>query len=399
MPSLAHQVTLAADLSADEVTIDADRWRSVVAVASGRTVGELASELGLTELGVSRAVRDLVELGVVDVGVPGDGRAPPPRAPAAAPPRPRAGDRGGLGARAAGAAAGGLAQGAHRREPGRVAPGPGRREQRSGPARRPPQPPGARRPCGTGAPVPPRHAPAPAAGWPAGGWRPVPGRRAPSADRARQGCRPPAGPDQRGRPPALVAPIHRRHGPHAGDPPGRHRHVAGRAARRRAAAPEGPPRGRPAGPGPGRAPQPVPPPSEAPRPSGRSGDDAGRVPPPAPPSPLGADRNGAGRGPRRDLGSSSPTNGSPFDNGRLGPPPLGVDTGQIRPVGPSSLPPDLHWAADDLSNTGPVGPTTGPVSSPFSGLSSLGPPRARPGCRPCPRCPTTAARSPRTSRR
>jgi hypothetical protein len=44
-------------------------------------------------------------------------------------------------------------------------------------------------------------------------------------------------------------------------------------------------------------------------------------------------------------------------------------------VGPSSLPPDLHWAADDLGNTGPIGPITGPVSSPFSGLSSLGPPR------------------------
>ena len=40
-----------------------------MAVSSGRTVGELATALGLTELGVSRAVRDLVELGVVDVGL------------------------------------------------------------------------------------------------------------------------------------------------------------------------------------------------------------------------------------------------------------------------------------------------------------------------------------------
>ncbi len=71
VPSLAHHVTLAPDLSADEVTIDADRWKTVVAVASGRTVGELAKDLGLTELGVSRVVRDLVELGVADVDGPG----------------------------------------------------------------------------------------------------------------------------------------------------------------------------------------------------------------------------------------------------------------------------------------------------------------------------------------
>jgi hypothetical protein len=64
-----------------------------------------------------------------------------------------------------------------------------------------------------------------------------------------------------------------------------------------------------------------------------------------------------------------PASPSPFDGGRLGPPPAGRDTGQIRPVSPSSLPPDLHWAADD---TGSI-PITGNVSSPFSGLSSLGP--------------------------
>ncbi len=92
--------------------------------------------------------------------------------------------------------------------------------------------------------------------------------------------------------------------------------------------------------------------------------------PPPPPAERGrqpsapADRNGTPP-PRRDRsGPSVPP--SPFDNGRLGPSPLG-DTGQIRPVGPSSLPPDLHWAADDTGS--------GSVSSPFSGLSSLGPPR------------------------
>ena len=36
---------------------------------------------------------------------------------------------------------------------------------------------------------------------------------------------------------------------------------------------------------------------------------------------------------------------------------------------PSSLPPDLHWAADDTGS----GSVNGGPTSPFSGLSSLGP--------------------------
>ena len=70
VPSLDHRVSLTSELSSDEVTIDADRWRSLVAVAGGRSVGEVASSLGLSELNVSRAVRDLVELGVADVDSP-----------------------------------------------------------------------------------------------------------------------------------------------------------------------------------------------------------------------------------------------------------------------------------------------------------------------------------------
>ena len=81
VPSLEHEVTLSSDLSADEVTISADSWRSLVAVSSGRTVGELATSLGLTELGISRAVRDLVELGVVDVSTVSAASAAPATAP------------------------------------------------------------------------------------------------------------------------------------------------------------------------------------------------------------------------------------------------------------------------------------------------------------------------------
>lgn len=65
VPSLEHEVRLATDLSTDEVTIDAERWRSLVAVAGGRTVGELAAELGLTTGAVSRMVDRLQAGGFV----------------------------------------------------------------------------------------------------------------------------------------------------------------------------------------------------------------------------------------------------------------------------------------------------------------------------------------------
>jgi len=388
VPSLAHQVTLAADLSADEVTIDADRWRSVVAVASGRTVGELAGELGLTELGVSRAVRDLVELGVADVESPGTAErrhpVPPPPPPRRAP-EPQTGEvvvaeamegqrAGWLKERTAEnpivapRAPAGATNGQTRRDdvPGRPAPG---------------APAGPELPARLGTPRRPRPAGPPPGSAPSRGDVPPP----PTA-RAKDGGRPPARTNDAGRPPASSRPADE-----TGRMPVMRPGDTGTSPAVQPDAERRPPKARPEadrrGQGPAESRGPARPPSEAPRRPGRSAGDAGRVPPPAPPSPLGGDRNGAGHGPRRDLGSASPANGSPFDNGRLGPSPLGADTGQIRPVGPSSLPPDLHWAADDLGNTGPVGPITGPVSSPFSGLSSLGPPRGGAGMPPMPAMP------------
>jgi hypothetical protein len=89
--------------------------------------------------------------------------------------------------------------------------------------------------------------------------------------------------------------------------------------------------------------------------------------PPAGPAPLGPGAGGPG------------VPASPFESGRLGPSPLPSDTGQIRPVTPSSLPPDLHWAADDLSAPGPpTGQHAALPPSPFSGLSRLGPSRPAP---------------------
>jgi hypothetical protein len=68
VPSLDGWVTLQPELAGDEVTLDAERWRQVVAVASGATVAQLGERLGLAELPASRTVKDLVELGLVEIG-------------------------------------------------------------------------------------------------------------------------------------------------------------------------------------------------------------------------------------------------------------------------------------------------------------------------------------------
>jgi hypothetical protein len=78
VPSMSHGVTLVNDLPREHVTIDASTWRVLATVASGRTVGELAHDLGVGELEVSRVVYGMVQLGVVEVDPPG-----PPGAPGA----------------------------------------------------------------------------------------------------------------------------------------------------------------------------------------------------------------------------------------------------------------------------------------------------------------------------
>jgi hypothetical protein len=67
VPSLDAWVTLRRELAAPELTIDQARWTTLVAVGGGATVRRMADDLCLAELPVSRAVRDLAELGVVDI--------------------------------------------------------------------------------------------------------------------------------------------------------------------------------------------------------------------------------------------------------------------------------------------------------------------------------------------
>jgi Domain of unknown function (DUF4388) len=418
VPSLDHRVALAGDLSADEVTIDADRWRLVVAVAAGCTVGELASTLGLTELGVSRAVRDIVDLGVAEVAPPGTARsatAPPP-APAVQSAAPAHavvdGDRG-------------------RPEPaplpdgvapiGRTSPVSGK-PQRAGwltgdrtgevpavdPGRRgaPATNGNARGSRDVGVPtdppvLSPPDPPAPESP-PRGGLTSRRGRNRnanalPPADpssggsaRRTTGSTPVVGPVV-GNGAGPSAPASRSALPSRTNDAGRGRNgtagpghdSSGRGTSSRSGAGAPSPRQTPSGPSRGPEPPRSSSPSRSstsnglPRRSGPSRGDTSRGRGPG---------SGPGRGTGAPNGRGAGAGGPSFDGGTFGPQSLGPDTGKIPPVSPSSLPPDLHWAADDTlagplngsSGNGPItgpiaGPVTGPVASPFSGLTSLGP--------------------------
>jgi hypothetical protein len=52
------------------VTLAAEQWRMVVGVAASRCVADVADRLGLGEYGVCKALKDLVESGVVDINDP-----------------------------------------------------------------------------------------------------------------------------------------------------------------------------------------------------------------------------------------------------------------------------------------------------------------------------------------
>jgi hypothetical protein len=78
IPSMDHGVKLVVELGDPHVTLAADQWRMVVAVAGARCVHEVADRLGLGEYGACKSLKDLVESGVVEVTDP-----PKPEAKAA----------------------------------------------------------------------------------------------------------------------------------------------------------------------------------------------------------------------------------------------------------------------------------------------------------------------------
>ena len=68
VPSLGAWLALSSSLPTATVTVDAETWRLIATIGSGLTVGELGDRLGLGEVAVSSLVRDLVAMGLTEIG-------------------------------------------------------------------------------------------------------------------------------------------------------------------------------------------------------------------------------------------------------------------------------------------------------------------------------------------
>ena len=87
VPSLEHRASLVTDLIDDEVTLDREQWRTVLAIGPGLTVAALSDALGVGEIAVLRRVCELLDRGLLEVLEPGSGAprsAPSYAAPVAA---------------------------------------------------------------------------------------------------------------------------------------------------------------------------------------------------------------------------------------------------------------------------------------------------------------------------
>jgi hypothetical protein len=65
VPSLASRVALATDLPGEDAIVNAAQWKVLVAVANGGTVDAVATSLELGEFGACKAVKNLVDAGLV----------------------------------------------------------------------------------------------------------------------------------------------------------------------------------------------------------------------------------------------------------------------------------------------------------------------------------------------
>ncbi len=68
VPSPAVLVTLRSELGEEEVRFDRDQWRVVSTIAGGTTAAALAVALDLDEVSAATRIKDLVDLGVAEVG-------------------------------------------------------------------------------------------------------------------------------------------------------------------------------------------------------------------------------------------------------------------------------------------------------------------------------------------
>jgi hypothetical protein len=77
VPSLESWVSLEPELGVDEITVDKARWRLLVAIGDGTSVGRLGDALELGELAISRSVKELVEANLATVSAAPVAEAPP----------------------------------------------------------------------------------------------------------------------------------------------------------------------------------------------------------------------------------------------------------------------------------------------------------------------------------
>ncbi|MBW3669148.1 MAG: DUF4388 domain-containing protein [Actinobacteria bacterium] len=78
VPSMASLVALDPDAGdSGSLSITADQWKTVAAIAAGGSVTEVASRLGMVEFDACKAVKSVVDAGLAQVTPVAEGEAPP----------------------------------------------------------------------------------------------------------------------------------------------------------------------------------------------------------------------------------------------------------------------------------------------------------------------------------
>ena len=70
VPSVHLWVSLATELPRPEVVVDGERWKVIVATGAGATVSDVGDNLGLGEIAVSKAVKEVIEIGLLTISDP-----------------------------------------------------------------------------------------------------------------------------------------------------------------------------------------------------------------------------------------------------------------------------------------------------------------------------------------
>ena len=67
IPSLDDAIATVSDVAAPSVTLNADQWGIVVAMARGTTVREIAASMSISNLEAARGVKNLIDMGLAEV--------------------------------------------------------------------------------------------------------------------------------------------------------------------------------------------------------------------------------------------------------------------------------------------------------------------------------------------